>query len=103
MSLAGNPALRKMVGRLMYNKDLRRRVFELDKYECVYCGINLSQKRVAKNRTIDHLAPLSTMDRVDMSAVCHPSNLVTACKSCNGELSSTEMMDKTPRFGRFRW
>ena len=87
----------------MCNRTLRLRVFELDNYECVYCGRYLSRKRVVKDRTIDHLAPFSTMTRVHMDAVCHPSNLVTACRECNEQLADKDLFEKNPKFGRFRF
>lgn len=86
----------------MRQKPLRLTVFKLDQYECVYCGLHLNRGPLVQNRTIDHLAPLDIMSRVDMSAICHPSNLVTACRPCNEALGRTDWMDKSPKFGRFR-
>jgi len=97
-----NPALAIMIKRIMSDKTLRRRVFELDNGECVYCGLPRGRRRLVPNRTIDHLAPISLMTDVDMSAICHPSNLVTACKPCNSEMADRDLFEKSPRFGRFR-
>jgi len=68
-----------------------RFIFELDKYECVYCGDK-------KKLTIDHLMPQSRGGSNDQD------NLVLACRHCN----STKH-DKMPKeanmelkYGRFR-
>ena len=98
-----NPKLEAMVKHIMGDVALRVRVFTLDNYECVYCGKHLKRKRVNPERTIDHLSPISTMTRVDMSAVCHPSNLVTACQPCNFKLADADLFSKSPKFGRFRF
>jgi len=49
---------------------LRLAIYARDNYECVYCGAR-------DNLTLDHLRPRSK------SGSNKPSNLVTACVSCN--------------------
>ena len=51
----------------------RERIFERDRYRCVYCG----QVFAGEELTVDHLQPrIRGGDRSD-------GNLVTACKGCN--------------------
>ena len=50
----------------------RENIYKRDNYECVYCGSN-------KNLTLDHVIPQSKGGKDGWH------NLVTACKSCNGE------------------
>ena len=95
-------ALKNLLDKKMNGYELRHRVFLMDNYECVYCGWHLPRKRISKVRTIDHIAPLSTMYDVHMDTVCHPSNMVTACLPCNQSYGSRSMFEKVFRFGRFR-
>lgn len=55
-------------------QDVRRRVFEMDNYKCVYCG---SQDCLE----IDHIYPWS------ISKSHHISNLQTLCMRCNRKKS----------------
>jgi 5-methylcytosine-specific restriction endonuclease McrA len=66
-----------------------RHVMERDRYTCVYCGTESSEKKESSNRavmSIDHLVPAT---RGGANAV---SNLVCACKLCNAEKN-----DRTPQ------
>lgn len=52
----------------------RENIYKRDNYECVYCGAN-----ERKNLTLDHVIPQSKGGPNTWE------NLVTACKSCNGQ------------------
>lgn len=52
---------------------LRFRVLKRDRFRCRYCGAHGSEVELH----IDHVQPVSA------GGTNHPSNLVTACRSCN--------------------
>lgn len=54
---------------------VRIRVMKRDKFTCQYCGVNGSEAELE----IDHIIPFSK------GGSHHPSNLTTACRSCNQE------------------
>lgn len=73
-------------------EELREEVFQLDGFQCVYCG---SRERAALS--LDHVVPVSQGGTTVLA------NLVTACASCN-----SKKRDRTPveacmglYFGRF--
>lgn len=92
----------KLTSYFMGDQKFRHAIFDRDHYECVYCGRRLKRKRYDKNRTLDHIAPVSAMLDVHMEVVCHPNNLVTACVTCNRKLANTSMFEKVFKYGRFR-
>jgi 5-methylcytosine-specific restriction endonuclease McrA len=63
----------------------RLRIFLRDQFRCQYCG----QKRLARELTLDHITPRSKQGRST------PTNLVTACVSCN-----TRKGSRTPEEAR---
>ena len=65
----------------------RQRIFELDQFECVYCGRN-------GQLTLDHLLPRSKGGSDD------DTNLVTACLTCN--LRKANGQPPPLRYGRYR-
>jgi len=80
------------------------KVYELDRYECVYCGKSVSRKvsGVVKNRTVDHLSPISDMIGLPVQVINSLSNLVTAHQTCNAKLGDSPIDKKNPQYGRFR-
>lgn len=70
-------------------KHKRIRIFELDIFECVYCG-------GFDKLTLDHLIPRSRGGTND------PRNLVTACQRCNAARRDDLPKVDTLCYGRFR-
>lgn len=75
------------------SRKLRFDVIDLDKGECVYCG--LKDDRINKNLTLDHVVPESKGGENTIE------NLVLCCHYCNSSKGNRENVLK-PRFGRFR-
>lgn len=67
--------------------DMRRRVLERDGHTCAYCGNEATEA--------DHIIPRAAGGKDEMS------NLVAACKPCNG-LKSDKLMPRVNWFNR-RW
>ncbi len=61
------------------SKRLRYEVFRRDNHACRYCGESAPDVKV----TVDHVVPKA------LGGTDDPSNLVTACKDCNGGKTST--------------
>lgn len=53
--------------------EVRKYVFERDRYQCKSCG----QTNLETNLTIDHIIPLARSGQNDIS------NLQTLCRTCN--------------------
>ena len=69
-------------------------IFSMDSHQCVYCG--------EPGSTLDHVAPVSLVCEVwPMKSINHPSNLVTACQSCNFLRRDRIGMQLVMMFGRF--
>ena len=66
--------------------EVRRYVFERDRYQCKSCG----KTHLETNLTIDHIIPLARCGQNDIS------NLQTLCRTCNQR--KTDHLD--PRFRR---
>lgn len=58
---------------------VRRFVLQRDGYTCTYCG---KQGLTGKDATADHVIPK------DAGGTDDPSNLVAACRRCNGSKSN---------------
>jgi 5-methylcytosine-specific restriction endonuclease McrA len=67
--------------------EVRKYVFERDKYQCQSCG----QTAKETDLSIDHIIPLARGGQNDIS------NLQTLCRTCN--LGKTDRLD--PRFRRY--
>ena len=78
----------------------RNRIYKLDKYQCVYCGVQLPRDP-DPFRTVDHLIPIRDLLGLPKSEINRMSNLVSACRVCNMSLASVQYTDKILRFGRF--
>lgn len=65
----------------------RKKVYEADHFECVYCGSR-------DNLTLEHIDPHSHGGKAKFD------NLLTSCKSCNSKNGNRQRL--IPRFGRFR-
>jgi 5-methylcytosine-specific restriction endonuclease McrA len=72
--------------RIPIPKEVRKYVFQRDKYQCQSCGMREEET----NLTIDHIIPLSRGGQNDIS------NLQTLCLKCNQR--KTNNLD--PRFRR---
>lgn len=86
------------------SKWLRHRIYELDQFECVYCGIDMSPLHVRSLVSLDHYHSLAsemfTKTRVQVNSV---ENLFTCCLRCNQQNQNKITSDKmNPTFGRFR-
>lgn len=78
--------------RLSYPK--RRYIFQLDAWQCVYCGVDVRSLHVA-DRTVDHIHPL--IQGVDNRV----ANLITACGPCNVSKGMAQLDEHYLRFGRY--
>ncbi len=67
--------------------EVRKYVFQRDKYQCQSCG----KTTIETNLTIDHIIPLARGGQNDIS------NLQTLCRICNQ--TKTDKLD--PRFRRY--
>lgn len=72
--------------RIRIPPEVRKYVFERDKYQCQSCG----KTKLETDLTIDHIIPLARGGQNDMS------NLHTLCLTCNQR--KTDKLD--PRFRR---
>lgn len=81
-------------------KEVKRAVWNRDKYQCAYCGEHLDENTA----TVDHVKPRSRLKRGDKSAI---DNLVTACKPCNqkkgdrGDTSGTCIVIPAHKTGKY--
>lgn len=66
--------------------DLRKNLFERDKWKCLYCGEQVS----ANNATLDHRIPVSK------GGADSPENLVTCCLLCNSIKSGKTYEEAAP-------
>ncbi|MGH7208097.1 MAG: HNH endonuclease [Nitrospiraceae bacterium] len=66
--------------------DLRKELFDRDKWVCRYCGERLS----AENATLDHLVPVSK------GGADSPENLATCCFLCNSIKSGKTYEESAP-------
>lgn len=71
---------------------LRHEIIDLDKGQCVYCGIR--DDRINKNLTLDHVVPESKGGENTVE------NLVLCCHYCNSKKGNRQNVLR-PRFGRF--
>ena len=62
----------------------RLRVLERDGWQCAYCGKAL----VGDDATVDHIVPIST----DPDRLYLDSELVAACRTCNGRRSDKPLI-----------
>lgn len=76
----------------IYNKDLRKKIFNKYNGHCAYCGCQLS---INKNFTIDHIEPVfrkystSELDRYNIKRGTDSiDNYNPCCKSCNSSKST---------------
>lgn len=58
----------------------RKRILDRDGWLCQYCGKDLTQE--ARDATADHIIPK------DSGGTDEDSNLVAACRTCNGRKSN---------------
>jgi len=83
-------------------RGLKRKIFKIDKYTCVYCGVRIlphwevadeEQKDYPDLGSIDHMDPFNNKE----------FNLVTSCRSCNSRKgqSTPEQSRMIPIYGRF--
>ena len=63
-------------------KEKRHAIYRRDKYTCAYCGRKYSPDRL----TLDHITPRQ------QGGTNKPSNLVTACDTCNSQKNNRTLM-----------
>jgi 5-methylcytosine-specific restriction enzyme A len=73
--------------RIPIPREVRKYVFQRDKYQCQSCGITDTETKLS----IDHIIPLASGGSNDMS------NLHTLCIICNRQKSD----QNDPRFRRY--
>jgi 5-methylcytosine-specific restriction endonuclease McrA len=78
----------------------RSRVYEMDRYQCVYCGLELP-KIPCQVRTVDHLVPIRDLFGMPIHIINSINNLVSACRECNMNVNHLKFEDKVMRYGRF--
>lgn len=74
------------IPRIRIPLEVRKYVFERDRYHCQSCG----KTNIEANLTIDHIIPLARSGQNDIS------NLQTLCRTCNEKKTS----NIDPRFRR---
>lgn len=67
--------------------ELRRQIFERDRWSCQYCGEALT----GEDATLDHIIPTSAGGTDD------PANLATACLICNSIKSGRTLEEAAPQ------
>lgn len=71
----------------------RGRVLDRDGWRCSYCGIDL----VGEDATVDHVSPIAH----DPERNYNDSDLVAACRTCNGRKSDS--ISRRIDFANTRW
>ena len=100
MSRFKNPrAQRRYVIGKRIKKNKRTMIYQLDRYQCVYCGLDMTA--MPHLLTLDHLMPLSMIINHPMRVLNHPSNLVTACHPCNNVNGNQPPSARIMQYGRF--
>lgn len=66
-------------------------VFERDRWKCQYCGMDCSEWPYWTFLTIDHIIPKQQGGTNDSS------NLVTACRACNGFCNRETYLSNDPK------
>ncbi len=72
------------------NATVRMRIYQRDRYTCVYCGLDMTDK--SRARCLDFVVPIS------QGGNHHDQNTVTACKRC-----AAQKTDLTPVLAGMKW